>query len=222
MHLQSNVDLNSDYRCIIKKKKEKKKLIYVVQEHSETVCVCELLGLFPDHSSPWGVSATSLSNNASTQFAATSVEARSQTGQSSSTTTVSPPALLLPHLDHCNAQTGCRGQTDPTCPPWGRGGRRYRAPGEPGRGGRQEMMNGLLQKQPYPRSACFSTTLFVTKRPGSESERSNLCQDKVNTAGFVHVVRQVNPLADPGVTFGCGRQDVRASVQQPPVVAVIG
>lgn len=60
------------------------------------------------------------------------------------------------------------------------------------------------------------------QQTGSESERSNLCQDKINTAGPVHVARQINPLADPGVTFGCGSQDVSASVQQPPVVAVIG
>lgn len=60
------------------------------------------------------------------------------------------------------------------------------------------------------------------KLTGSESEKSNLWQDKIHTAGLLHVVRQINPLADPGVTFRCGCQDVSASVQQPPVVAVIG
>lgn len=61
-----------------------------------------------------------------------------------------------------------------------------------------------------------------TKLRGSESKKSNLCKDKINTAGLVHVARQINPLADPGVTFRCGCQDVSAGVQQPPVVAVIG
>lgn len=61
-----------------------------------------------------------------------------------------------------------------------------------------------------------------SKPTGSQSGRSNLCQDKINTTSLVHVVGQKNPLADPGVTFRCGCQDVSASVQQPPVVAVIG
>lgn len=75
-----------------------------------------------------------LSCNASRHFAAASVEVRCQTGRSSSTTMVSPAALPLPRLllAHCSAQTGCRGRIDPMCLLWGRGGRRYRAPREPG------------------------------------------------------------------------------------------
>lgn len=158
MHLQSNVDLNSDYRCIIKclAWSKKKKSVFTFFKNTLKLCVCELLSLFPDGSSPWG---TRVSSNASRKFAATSVEARYQTGQSSSTTTVSPPALHLPHLDHCNAQTGYRGQICPTCPSWGRGDRRYRARREPGRGWRQEMINDLLKKQPDPSTGCFCTTL---------------------------------------------------------------
>lgn len=108
---------------------------------------------------PCGVPGTSLSNNTSRQFSATSVEVLYQTGRSSSTTTASLPALLLLHLDHCNAQTGCRGQICPTCPPWGRGGRLCRAPREPGQGWRREMMNDLLKKQPYLSTVCLFGTL---------------------------------------------------------------
>lgn len=205
--------------CCLEEKKTKK-----AYSRSSRTFWNSVFGLFPDHSSPWGVSGTSLSNNASRQFAATSVEVRHQIGRSSSTTTVSPPALLLPHLDHCNAQTGCRGQMSPMCPSWGRSDRLYRASREPGRDWRQEMMNDLLKKQPYPSTVCFCRTLSdkCSEITGSESKRSNLCQDKINTASFVHVRRQINPLADPGVTFRCGCQDVSASVQQPPVVAIIG
>lgn len=138
---------------------KKKKSVFTFFKNILKLCVCELLSLFPDRSSPWGVSGTWVSSNASRKFAATSVEVRYQTGQSSSTTTVSPPALHLPHLDHCNAQTGYRGQICPTCPSWGRGDRRYRALWEPGRGWRQEMMNDLLKKQPDPSTVCFCTTL---------------------------------------------------------------
>lgn len=145
--------------CCLEQKKKRKKSFFTFFKNILTLCVCELLDLFPDHSSPWGVTGTSLSNNASRHFAVTSVEVRYQTGQSSSTTTVSPPALLLPHLDHCNAQTDCRGQIYPTCPPWGRGDHRYRASREPGREWRQEMVNDLLKKQPSPGTVCFCRTL---------------------------------------------------------------
>lgn len=52
-------------------------------------------------------------------------------------------------------------------------------------------------------------------------ERTNLCQDKIHTSSPLHVLRQINPLADPGVTFSRGGQDVSAGVQQPPVVAIL-
>lgn len=44
------------------------------------------------------------------------------------------PPLLRLHLDRCSAQTDCRGRIDPMSPLWGRGGRRYQAPQEPGCG----------------------------------------------------------------------------------------
>lgn len=86
------------------------------------------------HQSPSGVLGLLLSRKSSRHFAAASLEVRCQTGRSSSTTMVSPPALSPPHLRlaRCSAQTDCRGRIDPMCRLWGRGGRRYRAPQEPG------------------------------------------------------------------------------------------
>jgi len=52
------------------------------------------------------------------------------------------------------------------------------------------------------------------------NEETNLLQGEVDPPGLVHVGRQVDPLADPGVTFGCGRQDVSPGIQQPPVVPI--
>lgn len=65
-------------------------------------------------------------------FAAASVEVTCQTGRSRSTTKAFPDARSLLHvrLAHCSAQIGCRGQIDPTCLLWGRGGHRYQAPQE--------------------------------------------------------------------------------------------
>lgn len=84
--------------------------------------------------SPSGRFGSSLSENASTQFSATTVVVWYQTGKSSSTTMVFLPAvfLLQLHLDHCSAQTDGRGQIAPMCPLRGRGGHWHQAPREPG------------------------------------------------------------------------------------------
>lgn len=79
------------------------------------------------------------------------------------------------------------------------------------------MMNDLLLLLPR-RPSVRSTQQNKAKL----RDASNLGQDKIDAAGLAHVVGQINPLADPGVTFRRGCEDVSAGVQQPPVVAVIG
>lgn len=50
--------------------------------------------------------------------------------------------------------------------------------------------------------------------------KTNLLQDKVNTSSLAHGVRQINSLADLGVSFGCGCHDVSSRVKQPPIVSI--
>lgn len=110
------------------------------------------------HHSPSVMLGSLWSCNASRHFAAASVEVRCQTGRSSSTTMVSPAALSLLHLRlaRCSAQTDCRGRIDPMCPMWGRDGRRYRAPQEPGWRERVKMKS----KRSYPVDLPFHLPLI--------------------------------------------------------------
>lgn len=130
-----------------------------------------------------------------------------QTGRSSSTTTASPASPPLRH-PRWSAQTGCRDQTAPSCPPWERGGLQYQAPREP------VEKRGNKKNKKGERS-CTGAHLKQC------AEGQHLLQDKVHASGLVHAVRQVNSLADLGVTLGGGCHDVSARVQQPPVVSIL-
>lgn len=81
-----------------------------------------------------GMMGCLLSQILSRHFSVASVEVRCQTGRNSSTTKASPAAQSLLHSPraHCSAQSCCRGQIDPMCLLWGKGGRQYQAPREPG------------------------------------------------------------------------------------------